>query len=180
MRQKEKNKDSSFGMGVGATSILMIFVLLCLVVFAMLSLVNANADKKLNDRLANRTKAYYAACDKAETLLEDMDESLAQLYLENPEADDYMAACLSYLDGAGGVAAPERDGTGVRFSFSVIISDEQHLSVVALVPKEPEAGGRYYTIQAWQTMARQAWEPDTKLPVFESDDMTDLLMPEKN
>ncbi len=177
MRQTEKNRNSSFGMGVGATSILMIFVLLCLVVFAMLSLVNANADKKLNDRLANRTKAYYAACDKAETLLEDLDGHLEELYLDNPEAEDYYQACLSYLDGAGGVAAPEKDGTGVRFSFSVIINDEQHLSVTASVPKEPEAGGSYYTVRAWQTMARQAWEPDTKLPVMESE-MPELLMPE--
>ncbi len=177
MKRTEKNRNSSFGMGVGATSILMVFVLLCLVVFAMLSLVNANADKKLNDRLANRTKAYYAACDKAETLLEDMDSRLEQLYLEEPEADAYLEACLSYLDGAGGVAARREDGTGVRFSFSVIINDEQHLSVVADVPKEPEAGGRYYTVRAWQTMARQAWEPDTKLPVMESE-MPELLMPE--
>ncbi len=173
----EKNKHNSFGMGVGATSILMIFVLLCLVVFAMLSLVNANADKKLNDRLASRTKAYYSACDKAETLLEDVDCSLEQLYLENPEPEDYLVACLSYLNGAGGVAVPEEDGTGARFSFSVIISDEQHLSVVADVPKEPSAGGQYYTIKAWQTMARQVWEPDTKLPVMESE-MPELLMPE--
>lgn len=173
----EKNKHASFGMGVGATSILMIFVLLCLVVFAMLSLVNANADKKLNDRLASRTKAYYSACDKAEILLEDVDSSLEQLYLENPEADDYLAACLSYLNGAGGVAVPKEDGTGASFSFSVIINDEQHLSVAADVPKEPAAGGQYYTIKAWQTMARQVWEPDTKLPVMESE-MPELLMPE--
>ncbi|MCI8506684.1 MAG: hypothetical protein HFI67_10915 [Lachnospiraceae bacterium] len=177
MRKTEKNRNSSFGMGVGATSILMVFVLLCLVVFAMLSLVNANADKKLNDRLANRTKTYYAACDKAETLLEDMDSRLEQLYLENPEAEAYLQACLSYLDGAGGVAVREEDGMGVRFSFSVIISDEQHLSVVAAVPKNPAQEGHYYRIKAWQTMARQAWEPDTKLPVMESE-MPALLMPE--
>lgn len=169
MKETEKNKNSTSGMGVGATSILMVFVILCLVVFAMLSLVNANADKKLNDRLATRIRAYYSACDKAETLLEDMDGRLEELYRENPEANSYLQACLAYLDGAGGVAAQEKDGSGVRFSFSVIINDEQHLSVVALVPKSPGVGEPYYTIKTWQTMARQAWEPDEKLPVFESD-----------
>ncbi|MCI8275536.1 MAG: hypothetical protein HFI66_07985 [Lachnospiraceae bacterium] len=173
----EKNKHASFGMGVGATSILMIFVLLCLVVFAMLSLVNASADKKLNDRLAGRTKAYYSACDKAEILLEDVDSRLEQLYFENPGADDYLAACLSYLNEAGGVAVAEADGSGIRFSFSVIINDEQHLSVVADVPKRPAAGEPYYTIKAWQTMARQVWEPDTKLPVMDSE-MPELLLPD--
>ena len=78
MKETEKNKNSTSGMGVGATSILMVFVILCLVVFAMLSLVNANADKKLNDRLATRIRAYYSACDKAETLLEDMDGIMEQ------------------------------------------------------------------------------------------------------
>lgn len=180
MKQTGKNKYLSFGMGVGATSILMIFVLLCLVVFAMLSLVNANADRKLNDRLANRTKAYYSACEKAEILLEDIDSSLEQFYLENPEADDYMDASFAYLDEAGGLAAWEADGAGLRFAFSVIINDEQHLSVVVSVPKEPVAGGHYYTVRAWQTMARQAWEPDTRLPVFEPEEPSGLFMPDES
>ena len=167
MKQKEKNKNTVSGMGIGTTSILMIFVLLCLVVFAMLSLVNANADQKLSDRLATRTKAYYSACDKAEALLEELDMSLEILYRDNPDADSYYAECLSYLDGAGGVAAPEENMEGIRFSFSVIINDEQHLSVEVSVPKRPKAGGHYYEVKAWQTKVRQTWEADTKLPVFE-------------
>ena len=51
MKQTERNRNVFPGVGIGATSILIIFVLLCLVVFAMLSFVNANADRKLNRKL---------------------------------------------------------------------------------------------------------------------------------
>lgn len=69
-------KKSSAGFGTGSTSILIIFVLLCLVVFASLSLVSANSDQKLSQKLAARTQAYYAACNEAETALAALDAAL--------------------------------------------------------------------------------------------------------
>jgi len=69
-------KKSSAGFGTGSTSILLIFVLLCLVIFASLSLVSANSDQKLSQKLAARTQAYYAACNEAERALAALDAAL--------------------------------------------------------------------------------------------------------
>jgi len=69
-------KKSSAGFGTGSSSILIIFVLLCLVVFASLSLVSANSDQKLSQKLAARTQAYYAACNEAEMALAALDGAL--------------------------------------------------------------------------------------------------------
>lgn len=55
----------SYGINIGFSSILVIFVILCLVSFATLSVVSANADYKLSAKLADRTTAYYTACNKA-------------------------------------------------------------------------------------------------------------------
>ena len=164
MKQTERNRNVFPGVGIGATSILIIFVLLCLVVFAMLSFVNANADRKLNRKLADRTQAYYEACEKAEALLEDIDLHLEQFYLEN--RGTYLSSCLSYLENAGGITGIDEEEQAVNFLFSVTVNDTQYLSVSISIPDTPAPGEHYYTITDWQTKSSQAWEPDTHLPVF--------------
>ena len=57
------SKKKQFGMNIGSASILLVFVILCLVSFAVLSIVSANADSKLSARVLERTTAYYAACN---------------------------------------------------------------------------------------------------------------------
>ena len=44
------SKKKQFGMNIGSASILLVFVILCLVSFAVLSIVSANADSRLSTR----------------------------------------------------------------------------------------------------------------------------------
>ena len=67
-------------MNIGSASILLVFVILCLVSFAVLSIVSANADSKLSARVLERTTAYYAACNQAEQSLAGMDKTLQRMY----------------------------------------------------------------------------------------------------
>ena len=50
---------------VGITSLALIFVMLCLLTFSVLSLVSARADMRLSQRSARRTTAYYDAENQA-------------------------------------------------------------------------------------------------------------------
>lgn len=47
------SKKKQFGMNIGSASILLVFVILCLVSFAVLSIVSANADSRLSTRVWN-------------------------------------------------------------------------------------------------------------------------------
>ena len=60
------SKKKQFGMNIGSASILLVFVILCLVSFAVLSIVSANADSRLSTRVLERTTAYYDACNQAD------------------------------------------------------------------------------------------------------------------
>ena len=62
------SKKKQFGMNIGSASILLVFVILCLVSFAVLSIVSANADSRLSTRVLERTTAYYDACNQASSL----------------------------------------------------------------------------------------------------------------
>lgn len=61
------NKTSSTP-AVGASSLLVIFAVLCLTVFAMLSLSTVQADKRLSDAATNAALAYYEADTEAERI----------------------------------------------------------------------------------------------------------------
>ncbi|WP_444658976.1 hypothetical protein ACRQV7_00100 [Caproiciproducens sp. R2] len=63
-------------LGVGASSILMIFVVLCLTTFGILSYVTANADNKISTKNAETVENYYAATAIAEQKLQKIDEAL--------------------------------------------------------------------------------------------------------
>ena len=69
-------RRNTAGVGSGASTLVMIFVLLCLVIFACLTLVTASGDSRLSRKLADRTTEYYAACNLAEEKLADIRREL--------------------------------------------------------------------------------------------------------
>ncbi len=181
-----KQNRTSFSMGIGTTSLLTIFVLLCLVVFAVLSLVSANADWKLADRLAQRTAAYYTACEKGWQWLEQLDSQAAALYQDStpavdaavgdsatadlvvdPGAEAYRAALRSWLSTQKGELSEDPNTGDLRFTFREEITDEQHLEITVRLSGSPASGETFYTIEAWQTKASQAWEPDNSLNLIQ-------------
>lgn len=70
---KENHK---LNVGTGASSILMIFVVLCLTTFGILSLVSSRADLHLTQANAKSVEEYYYADSKLELELADLDGAL--------------------------------------------------------------------------------------------------------
>lgn len=65
-----KEKGPKAGLNIGASSVLVVFVILALVTFSVMSLVSAKADYKLSQNIAERTRAYYDATSEASKTLE--------------------------------------------------------------------------------------------------------------
>lgn len=55
--------------GIGASSLLVIFAVLCLGVFALLSVATVQADRRLGDSVQQAVTAYYQADSQAEQIL---------------------------------------------------------------------------------------------------------------
>lgn len=64
-----QNKRKASPVLVGGSSLLTIFAVLCLTVFAVLSLATVQANGRLGDRAAEAVQNYYAADCRAEELL---------------------------------------------------------------------------------------------------------------
>ena len=54
---------------VGGSALLTMFAVLCLAVFALLTLSTALSGERLSDKSLEATKSYYAACVEAETIV---------------------------------------------------------------------------------------------------------------
>lgn len=132
MRNSSKKKQ--FGMNIGSASILLVFVILCLVSFAVLSIVSANADSKLSTRVLERTTAYYTACNQAEQSLAGMDHTLRHIYESSDSEEAYFAS------------------VGHGKSYVIPISDLQSLQVTIEILYPGTAEDSFYKITAWQVL----------------------------
>lgn len=130
----QKKSGPEFHVNVGSSSILLIFVILCLISFATLSIVSANADAKLSRRVAERTATYYEACNQAQEDIASIDRTLAAVYAESFDEDEYYMA------------------VGHRKTYLVAISDLQTLSVTLDILYPQQEGDPFYSITSWQVI----------------------------
>lgn len=129
-------RKKGFGINIGSSSLLMIFVILCLVSFATLSIVSANADRKLNKKVLERTARYYSACNEAEISIKNLDRVLENIY----ESADSEEAYYSTV--------------GHEKEFIIEISDLQYLDVCVSILYPDLADASKYEITSWQVVTR--------------------------
>lgn len=82
------NPKGNFQFSVGGSSILMIFVVLCLTTFGILSYSTADADCKITNKNAETVQSYYQACGNAEKKLKQIDSALAEAGSDAGKAAD--------------------------------------------------------------------------------------------
>lgn len=142
----DRQKDNRFSPpAVGGISLLVVFAVLCLTVFALLSLTTVQADVRLAEASVKAVSDYYAADAKAQ-------EVLAQLRNGAAPADIAVNARLE---------DPRTRMT--HYEYTVPISDTQELRVEVLVDK---ADGSYSVLR-WQAAPAQEWESDDTLELWD-------------
>lgn len=123
-----------FSLNIGSSSVLMIFVILCFVCLAVLTLVSANSDHKLSRCILERTTAYYDACNEAEDALTGVDCTLASIYLNSADSEEYFST------------------VGHNKSYSIAISDVQTLQVNIEILYPEADDDTFYRITNWQVL----------------------------
>ncbi|HJC32813.1 MAG TPA: hypothetical protein H9934_11875 [Candidatus Anaerobutyricum faecale] len=126
-------------MNVGISLLILVFMTLALLTFSVLALENAVADKRLSQKAADHTTAYYAAADRIQ-------EQIADRMQEAEEQD--LAA-------------------GTQFSFEEEVADGQMLTVsVVLTEVDGEKG---FDVTRWQLRSSDEWEADRSLDVYQGE-----------
>lgn len=136
------------GVFIGVSSLLVIFIVLCLTTFAALSLASANADLKMARRAAQAVSDYYAADSRAVELLVQADAAV--------EADPVRPQ-------AAGVTF-QRRGRALVASYAVPISDAQELRVEV---RYPGPGDTRHEILQWQAASTREWQGDEAIELWD-------------
>lgn len=131
----------------GAVSLVMIFCVLCLAVFATLTYVTADRERQLSELTAQRAAEYYAADAEATRCLAALSRGVA------PDAGAEITETLDFWNDASRM-----------IEFRVPAGGEQELYVrVRLYPD-----GRY-DILRWDTGYAGAWETNDTIDIWDGD-----------
>lgn len=136
VREKERFSPPA----LGGSSLLVVFAVLALTVFALLSLSTVRADMRLADASAQAVKDYYAADCQAQEILARLRNG------ERPEGVEFSGSGLLYAD------------------YAVPISETQELRVQVLLKGLADAD---YLVLSWKAVPIGERDYDTGLDLWD-------------
>ena len=143
-------KKKTFHIGTGITSLLMIFVILCLTTFGILSYTSANAEVALTKKNADYVEAYYNAYSKGSVVLADID----RIIFDIPQQEDintyyqYVEENIQSLYFDGCVIEVIRDSKDMLIEVSVDVTNKQYLFMILKVNEQSDSK-RYNIISSY-------------------------------
>lgn len=153
---------------IGTISLIMIFIVLCMVTFAALSLSSAASDARAGQKMQAHLEEYYRASNEAETLLAKADRIFADASAAAENADDF---CRLVTEGTSAFAAADSADDGLTLTYQVDINSRQALAVKLAVrsPQQVKAEGAdsFYKILSWQVVSTSTWEGDNTLKLIQ-------------
>ena len=150
-----RDRTQPLRLHVGGALILVVFVALCLLTFAALSLAGAGANDRTSRRTAERAAAYAGACNAAEETLGEIDLCLEQAE-RRAGAGGFLQEAERALQELDGVTVSWEDGA-LTAAYQTPVSETQRLDVALRVN---ETGDSYYTLTGWQTVSTVEWEAE--------------------
>lgn len=140
--------------GVGLSSLFMMFVILCLTAFGILSFSAAKSDWDLTQKHVQSVQAYYAADSKAQQVLSGIDARLYRLLQENPAVNETELA--RHLNGTvidDVSLSLTEDSSGSKIAFSVPAGSVQEIQVEI----QPITGPEHYRVLSYRLAASNEW-----------------------
>ncbi len=146
---------------IGISSIVLIFLILCLAVFSLLSLSDAKTALSFSERHTDAVRIYYAADAQAQTFIRDYRKALAAgAALSSVSQESASAAAQTAAQ-----ALPE--GNAVSVSEDGVVRCDVPLANGQTLRMELDASGRdvlsYYVFNSTEYVI------DTRMPVFGAD-----------
>lgn len=147
MSKRERKSAPGFS-NFGFSTILLAFVMICIVTISALSLLTANSDYKLSQKVAEKNTAYYEAEKKAYDSLANVDALLAKAYGSSHSANSYYKEVENALLSLGYGAYDRTTGS---FTYEIAISENQNLQVMLYIHYPTESDDAFFEIGTWKS-----------------------------
>jgi len=141
---------SKGGIGVGSASIVLVFAVLCLTIFSLISLSAATGDKALVDAEAEMVQAYYRADTQAEIIL----DAILRMAPLIPAQHDGVAIASKWQD----------DGSYAIIEYACTVTQRKELGVVLKLHRDGSCD-----IQRWSMQDYVEWTYDPSLPIWQGE-----------
>ena len=151
------NKKMAGGINVGTSSILVTFVLLCLVTFASLSYLSANSDYRLSLQTARRTTEYYEANRLAELYMANIEGQLSKCEARVKNASEYRQEIPKLFADNDSITVNTKTDP-VTLSYDVPVNDTQTLHVCLAAAYPDKNDDALFHIVSWHTQNANIWE----------------------
>ena len=148
----DRNDHKGAAPMLGGASIIMVFAVLCLTIFAVLTLSTVENEYRISAEYASSVENYYKADAEAVAFTAAVRKAAGS----NADAASYRNAAQQ--NGADS-AVEDADGVIIRKQFR--IDDSQSLLVVL------EASGTALTVRNWQTVFTGNWDSSSEMQLWE-------------
>lgn len=149
--QSSRNK-----VNIGASSLILIFIVLCMATFGLLSLSSAQGDLKLARRNAEAVMGYYEADNQGQRWLRDVDRVLQE---EMGKGQDSSQCSLKIKDRLGELYDRENG----LISTDIPMNRGQSLRIELVLM----CGEKRYEIKSWYVYDSEEYEIDNAMPVWD-------------
>lgn len=173
MKEYSERPSRHSVISTGITTIVLIFTLLCLLTFSVLSLVSARANMRLSKKSADRTTAYYQAENRANDILIKVDDCIRDLQ-DIREETVFLTELRKSLEGKDSISFTD-DRT---LTWTVPLAEKQYLKAEIRVSQTPLKNGTHYEILSWNTGTDYEWGSEEPLPLLESSSVPDMTTEE--
>ena len=162
-----KRKAPSEGKGwgqvqIGTSSLVLIFTVLCLVVFSTLSIANAKVDQKLAEKNQQYVIDYYVGDGKAEEILKEINSKLIE-FEKNQGGEEDFQVLLKQAFGDS-----YQQGTHL-LTYRIDLNKEQFLIVELEILNriQNQESSKKYMIRKWIVKNKVDYEIYDELPVWD-------------
>ena len=154
---RKDQSSQKIGMGVGYVSVMLVFAVICLTIFAVLSFRAAMSTDSFNERSGDFMKQYYAADTDAKKMLSQLND--CALNAKNSGFfEDVFTESAQDIEGVSVKSSPR----GVSASYTVAINERQELTVSVVFDSSGE-----YTIEQWRNCEVGEENSDSHLNVWD-------------
>lgn len=137
------NKKKYPVVNIGTVSVLTVFVILCMVTFAALSLLTASRGARYNEQVQKRTGAWYQAATAAYETIAGIDQELSELW-----------------------SAGQWDKAEKTYSFTVPIDDSSELSVRLTTHAPTKSDPTLYSVTEFREIHTKEWQGDNSMELL--------------
>ena len=162
MSKKRERKPAPSFSNFGFSTILLAFVMICIVTISALSLLTANSDYKLSQKVAQKNSEYYQAEQTAYEELKRVDVLLGNAYLSSSSERNYFTAVEEALTSST-LGTYENN----IYTYSIQISDKQTLEVSLLIQYPKYSSDTFYKITSWKSAYSIEVPEDEILDLFD-------------